>query len=519
MDYEHIVKQIEETSHQAVEYISNRSNLEKIGKITAISVATYVVADKLYNAFFGPLSNIPGPFWSRFIEFPKFYYNRPSGTSYKAILGFHDKYGDVIRLGPDMVAVADKDMIKQVLVTDDFPKAAIYEVFQRKGAHTLFSTTDAVWHKKRRRVVSPAFSIKYLNSLEPFMTTVTESLIHKIDSEIAQDHDDLNYGTVDIWSLVQRLALDVIGETAFGQTFNMVEDNKHFVPSAISQEMKSSAISVLYPTLSKFILPNGGKTNPKLQEFLTGVIEDRLHKTEGEKRKDILQFLIDVQHQAETDDTLTAESIMAETVLFLIAGSETTSNSIGFSLINLLRNPDKLKKLYEELDSVEFEQGQKVFHHEQLKHLPYLNAVIQETLRIDSIAAAGLSRRAPKDVMLGGRVFVPKDTTVICSLYHAQKSDKYYPHANEFRPERWIENENQDVKSQLDAFFTFSAGSRNCIGKNFALQEMRIAIATLLKTFEIQPIEQEMKDTEDRRQFITLTVPKNRFNIKIKRRN
>lgn len=67
------------------------------------------------------------------------------------------------------------------------------------------------------------------------MTTVTESLIHKIDSEIAQDHDDLNYGTVDIWSLVQRLALDVIGETAFGQTFNMVEDNKHFVPSAISQ--------------------------------------------------------------------------------------------------------------------------------------------------------------------------------------------------------------------------------------------------------------------------------------------
>lgn len=122
--------------------------------------------------------------------------------------------------------------------------------------------------------------------------------------------------------------------------------------------------------------------------------------------------MIDVQHAAETDDSLTAESIMAETVLFLIAGSETTSNSIGFSLINLLRNPDKLKKLYEELDSVELEQGQAVFHHEQLKHLPYLNAVIHETLRVDSIAAAGLSRRAPKDVMLGGRVFVPKDVSI-----------------------------------------------------------------------------------------------------------
>lgn len=104
-------------------------------------------------------------------------------------------------------------------------------------------------------------------------------------------------------------------------------------------------------------------------------------------------------------------------------------------------------------------------------------------------------------------------------MYYVQKSDKYFSHANEFRPERWIESEEQGEENQLDAFFTFSAGSRNCIGKNFALQEMRIAIATLLKTFEIQPIEQEMKDTEDRRQFITLTVPKNRFNIKIKRRN
>lgn len=121
--------------------------------------------------------------------------------------------------------------------------------------------------------------------------------------------------------------------------------------------------------------------------------------------------MIDVQHAADSDDSLTAESIMSETVLFLIAGSETTSNSIGFAIINLLRNPDKLKKLYQELDSVEMEQNQTVFHHEQVKHLAYLNAVIHETLRVDSIAAAGLSRRAPKDTMLGGRVFLPKDVS------------------------------------------------------------------------------------------------------------
>lgn len=61
--------------------------------------------------------------------------------------------------------------------------------------------------------------------------------------------------------------------------------------------------------------------------------------------------------------------------------------------------------------------------------------------------------------------------------------------------------------------------TRNCIGKNFALQEMRILIATVLKTYDIQPIEQEMIGSHERRQFITLSIPKNSFNIKIKRRN
>ena len=98
------------------------------------------------------------------------------------------------------------------------------------------------------------------------MTTVTESLVHKIVSEIAQDHDESNYGTIDIWSLVQRLALDVIGETAFGQTFNMVENNDSFVPEAISLEMRNSAISVMYPILAKLFLPHGGKTDPKLEK-------------------------------------------------------------------------------------------------------------------------------------------------------------------------------------------------------------------------------------------------------------
>lgn len=98
------------------------------------------------------------------------------------------------------------------------------------------------------------------------MSACTETLLKKIEREIEATKDASEYGIIDIWSLVQRLALDVIGETAFGQSFNMVETNDHFVPKAISDDMFSAAISSMYPLLSKFILKNGGKTNPKLEE-------------------------------------------------------------------------------------------------------------------------------------------------------------------------------------------------------------------------------------------------------------
>lgn len=98
------------------------------------------------------------------------------------------------------------------------------------------------------------------------MAKVAESLVYKIDSEIALHGDKDNYASVDIWGLAQRLALDVIGETAFGQTFNMVENNDHFVPAAITDGMRATAISVLYPLLAKLFLKNGGEPDPQLKE-------------------------------------------------------------------------------------------------------------------------------------------------------------------------------------------------------------------------------------------------------------
>lgn len=128
---------------------------------------------------------------------------------------------------------------------------------------------------------------------------------------------------------------------------------------------------------------------------------------EAARRNDILQILIDTQKKPNPEDRLSVQDIIIETVLFLVAGSETTSNTTGFAIIELLRNPEAFAKLRQEIDALPFETGE-FFKHDQLKHLPYLNAVINETLRLDWIGALGLDRVATEDIILGKDLLVPK---------------------------------------------------------------------------------------------------------------
>lgn len=104
-------------------------------------------------------------------------------------------------------------------------------------------------------------------------------------------------------------------------------------------------------------------------------------------------------------------------------------------------------------------------------------------------------------------------------MYHLQTNPKYWTNPFKFIPERWVPGEPEYGQDNLEAFTPFSLGSRNCIGKNFALQEMRIAIATIMKYFDLQSIPSEMKDATVRRQFITQTIEKNSFKVKVKRRS
>ncbi|KAF1800882.1 cytochrome P450 [Mucor lusitanicus] len=494
-------------------YSKNQSYLKSACKIAAASYVIYSGIQKLYVAFFGPLSKVPGPFVAKFMGLPSPIYDMPTGTLFASLKKLHDIHGAIVRTGPTSISVADKDMIKQILVQDDLPKGPIYANLRLSG-ETMLSTENRQVHKKKRKMAAHAFSIKYLNSLEPYMKGVSKSMIDQVQKNIQSTIDEEGYGTVDLWRIMSCTALDIIGETAFGETFHMLEDGTHPIPRLVMLRMKIAAYVSAYPSFFKLFIRG---PSPKIMNFVKGIYEKR--RASGEKRDDILQALVDTQDDPDPEKRMATRDLVRETFLFLTAGSDTTGNTLGFALIELLRNPDKMAKLHQEIDTLAFMEGTELFYNQQLKALPYLNGVIHETLRLRPVPGVGLQRRTEKEINLRGELVVPKDIVVTANMYHAHNNNAYWPNASRFIPERWIPGEDDyNQVTDHDSLFTFSAGSRNCIGKNFALQELRLALANFFKYYEIKPIPKEMEEATNLRQYLTLTVAKGSFLAKVKRR-
>jgi cytochrome P450 len=137
------------------------------------------------------------------------------------------------------------------------------------------------------------------------------------------------------------------------------------------------------------------------------VIQKRIDS--GEHRQDILQYLIDTLKAESADDRLNVDDIINEVVLFLIAGSETTSNTTGFLFLEMLRNPGAFEKLQREVEDINLEDGHVIFKHSQVKTLPYLNASIDEALRMHPANPGSMPRKVISDIVLGGKLFIPKD--------------------------------------------------------------------------------------------------------------
>jgi cytochrome P450 len=209
-------------------------------------------------------------------------------------------------------------------------------------------------------------------------------------------------------------------------------------------------------------------------------------------RHDFMHYLIKAS-DPETGEKFKPMDLVGEASLLVAAGSDTTSTTISATLFHLIRRPEVLKKLQDEVRGA-FDSVDDIKNGSTLINLPYLRAVIDEGLRISPPVPGALHRK----VLPGGQVVdgyhIPEGTIIGASIYAVQHNDVYFVNPHEFIPERWIPG-SQDLgfpvtesslELQKQAFFPFSLGPRNCVGKNMAIMELLITMGRMAWLFDIR---------------------------------
>jgi len=220
-------------------------------------------------------------------------------------------------------------------------------------------------------------------------------------------------------------------------------------------------------------------------------------RLDGEKqdheRVDLLARLM--EGRDESGEKLGRSELTAEALTQLIAGSDTTSNTSCALLYWVLRTPGVLQKLQKELDRA-IPNGQQVPSFMQVKDLPYMQCVINETLRIHSTSSLGLPRLVPPGpgVEILGHHF-PAGTVLSVPAYTIHHSKEIWgADADEFVPERW--SEGRITERMKNSFIPFSYGPRSCVGRNVAEMELALIVSTVFRRYEFELYQDELETRE-----------------------
>ncbi|RGP78931.1 hypothetical protein FLONG3_2836 [Fusarium longipes] len=407
------------------------------------------VLKALILAFTGPLSKVPGPFWNKLSPLP-WRIAFLKGTAPFLALDLHRKYGHVVRVTPNLVLVSDPVYVHKILVEWDLHKSPLYEKY-RQNPHiaTLFTERDKAKYRIRASILRG-------KTLEPLMYNCVQVL-----EDVLEERCSAAGGTavVNIYDLLSSLASDIMAECSFGGSFGLVRQGHHPLKTRITNYMKKAALYQTVPLLSLF----GKPRDEQLDAIVQGIIDKRLHNEKKNDRRDLLDMLLEAS--AENPDKLSMEDIKAEMFVFLLAGSDTSAVTATFCFMKLLENPVSYEALQKELDELITSPSDPIVD-ENTCNLPYLNAVIHETLRMLPPAAGGFARQALDPVTIGDYA-LPAGTLVTADTTALHRDNLVYPQSDKFIPERWISSDGVEKASERN-WYSFSAGSRMCIGKQSA---------------------------------------------------
>ncbi|XP_066270886.1 cytochrome P450 2J4-like [Branchiostoma lanceolatum] len=220
------------------------------------------------------------------------------------------------------------------------------------------------------------------------------------------------------------------------------------------------------------------RQDARIDKVLWDEIARHRENLDRENPRDYLDFCLLELEQKGKVEGLTEENVMYMAKNFFFAGVQTTAVVLRWSLLHMTLNPDIQKKVQEELDGVVGKNLPTLAHRSQL---PYVNACLQEVMRVRTLVPFSIPHATTQEVKVHG-YDIPKGTQVLPNLYSLHMDPAYWPDPDLFEPERFLDAEG-NVINNPDSFMPFSAGRRVCVGEQLARMEIFLFFSALLQSF------------------------------------
>lgn len=395
------------------------------------------------------------------------------------------------------------ELIEQIVTNATFNrKAKDYDYLHEWLGVGILLDHGPNWFK-HRKALTEAFHFKVLENFMPIYQEQSAILVNKLLEHRGRP--------VNVFPLLKLYTLDVILETAMGVHCRAQQNDSDYVRAVagltqitfwrmynvLGQSDLAFRFSQYYQPYQRMIKVSNdftmeviGRRRNEMEEKVAAAGDDEFGS--NKRRSALLDKLLRMEIDGRK---LTDEEIRDQVNSFMFAGHDTTSSALTFILYLLAKHPDIQRKLYQEVKQVFGDSKHPTFTQSTLNELKFMDQVIKEALRLYP-SVPYISRTVDVDVELAG-VTYPAGTTISLGIFFMHRNPAYFPEPTRFKPERFAPGVEIERKNPY-VYIPFSAGSRNCIGQKFAMNEMKTAISHIILRCEVEledpDLEPRLKD-------------------------
>ncbi|KAJ5814448.1 uncharacterized protein N7503_001198 [Penicillium pulvis] len=471
----------------------------------------------LYHIYrtYSQLQHIPGPLLAKFTNFYRFFLAR-HGRLHLHQDRAHQRYGPAVRFGPNLVCICDPEAIQTIFnLRGGFSKSNMYRAFRPWTTDGLllsvFTAEDDAANREMKQHISVYYSLSYaVSTFEPRMDRASRMFFDELDRRFVPTSAQF-----DVTQWMKFLSYDTMGLMTFSRPYGYIQHGRDL--HGIMDDVKRANLIIGPMTqipwldwlLHKNWVANLFKREaiaPLLDYVLARISERREQRRENPKSHpnanvdgpiaegDFLGYYLNAQEKKEN---VPLRFVSTWAFANILGGADSTASMLRSVVCFLAENPDALKAVRAELTDIQRTATGLTLPFPQwheLQDLPFLDACIKESLRLDAPFAMPLERVVPAEGATICGHFYPGGTVVGMSPYI---TNRYKPawgdDADQWRPHRWLEGEPSHIRKLEASLLSFGAGTRGCLGQHVALFEIKKFVTALFMNYDIHLVEPRAK--------------------------